>query len=64
MLALEGRYEPFTVGRDISWEQVKEIYRLGLKHGMKLATISGVNGPYTDEDIAAIRDRALAAAAT
>jgi hypothetical protein len=31
---------------------------------MKLATISGVNGPFTDEDIDAIRDRALAARAT
>ena len=49
VLALEGRYENFTVGRSITWPKVKEIYRLGLKHGMKLATISGVNGPYTDD---------------
>ena len=63
VLALEGRYEPFTVGRHIDWERVKEIYRLGLKHGMKLATISGINGPFSDEDIAAIRERALAARA-
>jgi hypothetical protein len=41
VLALEGRYETFTVGRAIEWEKVKEIYQLGLKHGMKLATISG-----------------------
>ena len=58
VLALEGRYETFTVGRHIEWEKVKEIYRLGLKHGMKLAAISGVNGVFTDEDIA--RARALA----
>ncbi|HEV7203663.1 MAG TPA: hypothetical protein VGN18_03590 [Jatrophihabitans sp.] len=63
VLALEGRYEQFTVGRDIDWERVKEIYRLGLKHGMKLATISGVNGPFTDDDIAAIRARAHVALA-
>ena len=49
VLALEGRYETFTVGRNIEWEKVKEIYRLGLKHGMRLATISGVNGVFTDE---------------
>jgi predicted amino acid dehydrogenase len=60
VLALEGRYESFTVGREIEWEKVKEIYQLGLKHGMKLATISGVNGVYTDEDIARIRELALA----
>lgn len=59
VLALEGRYETFTVGRNIEWEKVKEIYRLGLKHGMRLAAISGVNGVYSDEDIARIRERAL-----
>ncbi|MFN2320276.1 MAG: dehydrogenase [Dermatophilaceae bacterium] len=61
VLALDGRYENFTVGRNIEWERVKEIYRLGLKHGMKLATISGVNGPYTDEDFERVRTAALAA---
>lgn len=63
VLALEGRYETFTIGRNIEWEKVKEIYRLGLKHGMKLATISGVNGVYTPEDIDKIRELALAARA-
>jgi len=61
VLALEGRYENFTVGRNIEWEKVKEIYKLGLKHGMKLATISGVNGPYTEDDFARVRAAALAA---
>ena len=61
VLALDGRYENFTVGRSLSWPKVKEIYRLGLKHGMKLATISGVNGPYTDDDFDRVRDAALAA---
>ena len=63
VLALEGRFENFTVGRNIEWEKVKEIYKLGLKHGMELATISGVNGVFTDEAIADIRERALAARA-
>ena len=63
VLALEGRYETFTVGRNIEWEKVKEIYRLGLKHGMKLATISGVNGVYSPEDFAKVRELALAATA-
>lgn len=59
VLALEGRYETFTVGRNIEWEKVKEIYRLGLKHGMRLAAISGVNGVFSDEDIAHVRELAL-----
>ncbi|MEO1063303.1 MAG: dehydrogenase [Actinomycetota bacterium] len=61
VLALDGRYETFTVGRSLTWPKVKEIYQLGLRHGMRLATISGVNGPYTDEDFARVRSAALAA---
>ncbi|MDO8699930.1 MAG: dehydrogenase [Rhodoferax sp.] len=63
VLALEGRFENFTVGRGIEWEKVREIYRLGLKHGMKLAAISGVNGVFSDADIERVRKLALAARA-
>lgn len=63
VLALEGRFENFTVGRQIEWEKVREIYRMGLKHGMKLAAISGINGPFSDADIARVRRLALAARA-
>ncbi|MGZ8721225.1 MAG: dehydrogenase, partial [Aeromicrobium sp.] len=59
VLALEGRYETFSVGRNIEWEKVKEIYKLGLKHGMKLATISGANGVFSPEDITMTRELAL-----
>jgi len=34
---------------------------MGLKHGMRLAAISGVNGVYSDEDIARVRKLALQA---
>jgi len=54
VLALEGRYEIFTIGRDIEWQKVKEIYKMGIKHGMKLAAISGVNGVFSDADIAEV----------
>jgi len=63
VLALEGRFDNFTVGRNIEWEKVREIYRLGRKHGMKLAAISGVNGPFSDADIRRVRRLALAARA-
>jgi hypothetical protein len=61
VLALEGRFEVYTIGRNTEWQKVKEIYQLGLKHGMKLAAISGVNGVYSDEDIAEVVRRAKAA---
>jgi len=59
VLALEGKYEIFTVGREIEWEKVREIYKMGLKHGMKLAAISGVNGVFSDADILKVKDLAL-----
>jgi len=55
VLALEARFENFTLGRNIEWEKVREIYKLGLKHGMKLAAISGVNGVFTEEDFERVR---------
>ncbi len=61
VLTLEGRFENFTLGRNLEWEKVHEIYKMGLKHGMKLAAISGVNGVYSDEDIAQVREQALEA---
>ncbi|WP_097459252.1 dehydrogenase [Mangrovitalea sediminis] len=59
VLAMEGRFENFTLGRNIEWEKVREIYKLGLKHGMKLASISGVNGVYSDADFERVRKLAL-----
>ena len=41
----------------------RENITLGLRHGMRLATISGVNGVYTPDDIARIRALALEARA-
>lgn len=61
VLALEGRFEVFTIGREIEWKKVKEIYMMGLKHGMRLAAISGVNGVYTNEDIKRVVKLALEA---
>ncbi len=59
VLCLEGRYENFSVGRDIKWEKVSEIYKLGMKHGMGLAAISGLKGVLTDADFNLVRDLAL-----
>ncbi|MFH1154072.1 MAG: dehydrogenase [Pseudomonadota bacterium] len=59
ILALEGRFEDFTTGTDTQWEKVREIYKLGLKHGMKLASISGIEGILTDEDIKRVAHLAL-----
>ncbi len=64
ILALEGRFEVFTLGSETEWQKVREVYRMGLKHGMQLAAISGVNGVITDEEIARVKARALKARKT
>ena len=55
LLALEGRYESFTLGREIEWKKVKEIYKLCLKHGVRLADIQSHTGTVTDKEIQLIR---------
>lgn len=37
LMALEGTYEPFTLGRDLTVEQVHRIGEIAQKHGFKLA---------------------------
>jgi hypothetical protein len=59
ILAMEQKYEPFTLGRDIDWEKVKVIYKLALKHGVKLASIQGHWGEISDKEIEIVRNFAL-----
>lgn len=60
LLALEGRYEPFSLSRELSLDKVKEIYEIGLKHGAKLSAIQTHSGVVTDELIQKTRRLALA----
>lgn len=59
LLALEERYEPFTLGRDIDWVKVREIYKLARRHGVKLSAIQGHMGLITDREIELTRELAL-----
>jgi predicted amino acid dehydrogenase len=64
VLALEGRFENFSVGKNIQWEKVSEIYKMGLKHGMKLSGISGLEGMIKPDDFVRVRDLARIARRT
>ena len=55
LLAMEGRFEDYTLGRDLSLERVKEIYRLFNKHQFKLARLRAFDQYITDEDVRAKR---------
>jgi predicted amino acid dehydrogenase len=57
VLALEGRNECFTLGDNIDLDRVKEIYKLGLRNGMRLASMRGPFGPINDTEIKLVRER-------
>ena len=60
MLALEGRYESFTLGKDVTVAQAEETSRLAAKHGFKLAGYRSFEKSVTEETIARVRERAAA----
>lgn len=58
ILALEGRYESFTLGRNLQIEKVEEIARLARKHGFRVAGFRAFERPVTEEDLARIQEKA------
>jgi hypothetical protein len=49
LLAMEGRFECFTLGRDVPTDRVKEIYRLYRKHQFAIAPLRTFGELLTDE---------------
>lgn len=58
ILALEGRYENFTLGRELTVKQIETISRLAEKHGFKLAGFRSFERAITMEEIHNIRQNA------
>jgi len=58
ILALEGRIEDYSIGRELSVEKVREIGRLAAKHGFKLAGFRSFERPVTEEQIQRTRELA------
>jgi len=59
-LALEQRYEDYTIGKDITMAQAGEIGEIAARHGFKLSGFRSFEQPVTDAQIAAVRERAAA----
>lgn len=57
-LALEGRYEDYTVGKDISVEQALEIDEIATRHGFRLAGFRSFGHEVSAEQIARVREKA------
>lgn len=49
LLAMEGRFEDYTLGRNITIERVKEIYSLFKKHQFQLAGLRSFGGYVSEE---------------
>lgn len=58
ILALEQRYESYSLGRDLSLERVREIAALAQKHGFKLAGFRSFERQVTDEYLAQVKHAA------
>jgi len=58
ILALEGRFEDYTVGKDIGIERVNEITALARKHGFQLSGFRSFEREVTPGQIEAVRRNA------
>lgn len=57
-LALEGRYEDYTVTKDVSIEQALEIGEICARHGFRLSGFRSFGHAVPDSIITAVRERA------
>lgn len=57
-LALEGRFEDYTVGKDITLDRVREITAIAERHGFRMSGFRSFEREVTDEQIEAVRKNA------
>jgi predicted amino acid dehydrogenase len=57
-LALEGRFEDYTLGKDITRERVDEITAIANKHGFRLSGFRSFEREVTPQQIEAVRQKA------
>jgi fatty aldehyde-generating acyl-ACP reductase len=57
-LALEGRYEDYSIGKNLTVDQAREIGAICTKHGFKLSGFRSFERAVSDEQISKVRERA------
>jgi len=55
ILTLEGRFEDYTLGKEVSVDRVQEINQLADKHGFKVSGIRSFDKEMTDDEIERIK---------
>jgi fatty aldehyde-generating acyl-ACP reductase len=58
LLAIEGRFECYSIGREIDLDRVDEIAQLARKHGFRLTAFRSFERVLTEAEIYRIRERA------
>lgn len=58
LLAMDGKYESFTLSRNINYEKVIEIDRMAGEHGVRLSQVMGHSGFITDAEFDLCREHA------
>ncbi|CUH96437.1 hypothetical protein P22_2527 [Propionispora sp. 2/2-37] len=64
ILALERRYENFTLGRELTVKQVETIEQLAKKHGFKLSGFRSFERALLPEEVSMIKNNAVAKSET
>jgi predicted amino acid dehydrogenase len=59
LLAMEGKFESFTLSRNINYEKVIEIDKMAQDHGVRLSHIMGHNGFISDEEFSLCQEHAI-----
>lgn len=57
-LALEGRFEDYTVGKEITLSRVQEITEIAERHGFRMSGFRSFEREVTEEQIEAVRNNA------
>ena len=57
-LALEGRFEDYTIGKDITLERVKDITAIAERHGFRMSGFRSFEREVTNEQIEAVKQNA------
>lgn len=58
-LSLEGRYEDYSIGRDLELSRIQEIQQIATRHGFKLAGLRSFEHAVTQAKIDAVREQAF-----
>lgn len=57
-LALEGRYEDYTIGKELDLARILEVGEIATRHGFKLSGFRSFEKPVTEEHITIVREKA------